>query len=206
MIPRTEISAIDITEASLSDLNIMISESGHSKVLVYKESIDDVIGYCHALSLFKKPERIEEIIKDIFIVPETMSARDLMLKFIAEHKSLAVVVDEYGGTSGLVSIEDIIEEIIGEVEDEHDTEILLEEKMASGCYKLSARLEIDYLNDQYKWQLPEGDYETLGGLILAITENIPLEEEVVEIGAYKIKILDIEENKIKSVELCINTG
>jgi len=206
MIPRTEISAIDITESSLEDLNKMISDSGHSKVLVYKESIDNIIGYCHALSLFKKPEHIEDIIKEIFLVPETMSARDLMLKFIAEHKSLAVVVDEYGGTSGLVSIEDIIEEIIGEVEDEHDTEILLEEKTGNGCFKLSARLEIDYLNDQYNWQLPEGDYETLGGLILAITENIPLEGEVIEIGAYQVKILDIEDNKIKSVELCSDAG
>ncbi len=202
MIPRTEISAIDINEDSLEQLNNIFSESGHSKILVFKETIDDVIGYCHALSLFRKPDSINEIINEIFLVPETMSARDLMHKFIAEHKSLAVVVDEYGGTSGLVSIEDIIEEIIGEIEDEHDTEVFLEKKVNMNCYHLSTRLEIDYLNEKYNWQLPLGDYETLGGLILSITENIPQEGEDVEIDSFSAKIIAIKDNKIESVELC----
>jgi CBS domain containing-hemolysin-like protein len=203
MIPRTEISAIDINEDSIEELRTSFIESGHSKILVYRGSIDDVLGYCYALQLFKKPGNIEDIIKEIFLVPETMNARDLMMKFIAERRSLAVVVDEYGGTSGLVSIEDIIEEIIGEIEDEHDIEILLEEKVANNCYHLSARLEIDYLNERYEWQLPTGEYETLGGLILSITENIPEEDEIATTGKYQMKIIAIEDNRITAVELKI---
>ena len=203
MIPRTEISAIDINEDPIEELRKSFIDSGHSKILVFNDTIDDIVGYCYALQLFKKPERIEDIVKDILLVPETMGARDLMKKFIAEHKSLAVVVDEYGGTSGLVSIEDIIEEIIGEIEDEHDTEVLLEEKIADDCYHFSARQEIDYLNEKYDWRLPQGDYETLGGLILSITENIPQEEEVATIGEYQIKIIAIEDNRIESIELKI---
>ena len=203
MIPRTEITAIDINEDALEELRKSFIESGHSKILVFRDTIDEIVGYCYALQLFKKPGKVEDIVKDLLLVPETMGARDLMKKFIAEHKSLAVVVDEYGGTSGLVSIEDIIEEIIGEIEDEHDTEVLLEEKVSDNCYHLSARLEIDYLNEKYHWRLPLGDYETLGGLILSVTENIPEESEVATIGDYQIKIISIEDNRIKSVELQI---
>jgi magnesium and cobalt exporter, CNNM family len=202
MVPRTEISAIDINEGDLEELRLSFIESGHSKVLVYEDTIDDIVGYCYALQLFKKPGRIEDIIKEILLVPETMGARDLMKKFIAEHRSIAVVVDEYGGTSGIVSIEDIIEEIIGEIEDEHDTEILLEEKIDVHCFHFNARLEIDYLNEKYHWHLPQGDYETLGGLILSVTENIPEEGEIIAIGLYKAKILTIEDNRIKTVEFC----
>ena len=200
MIPRTEITAVDINEDALEELRKSFIDSGHSKILVFKDTIDDIIGYCYALQLFKKPEKIEDIVKELPLVPETMGARDLMKKFITEHKSLAVVVDEYGGTSGLVSIEDIIEEIIGEIEDEHDIEVLLEEKVANECYHFSARLEIDYLNKKFNWRLPLGDYETLGGLILSVTENIPKEGEVASIGEYQMTIIAIEDNRIKSVE------
>ena len=199
MIPRTEITAIDINDDSIEELQQSFIESGHSKILIFKDTIDDVVGYCHALQLFKKPEKIEDLVKEIFLVPETMGARDLMKKFISEHKSLAIVVDEYGGTSGLVSIEDIIEEIIGEIEDEHDTEVLLEEQVSANAYRFSARLEIDYLNEKYNWHLPLGDYETLGGIILSVTENIPEEGEIVVIGKFEITILAIEDNRIKSV-------
>lgn len=203
MIPRTEITAIDIDDDALEELRKSFIDSGHSKILVFKDTIDEIVGYCYALQLFKKPEKIEDIVKDILLVPETMGARDLMKKFIAEHKSLAVVVDEYGGTSGLVSIEDIIEEIIGEIEDEHDIEVLLEEKVDDNCFLFSARLEIDYLNEKYNWRLPLGDYETLGGLILLITEKIPEEGEIATIGEYQMKIIAIEDNRIKEVELII---
>jgi CBS domain containing-hemolysin-like protein len=203
MIPRTEISAIDLNEHKIEDLREAFVASGHSKIVVYKGSIDDIIGYCHASQLFKKPEQIKDIVKDILLVPESMIARDLMKQFIEEHKSLAVVVDEYGGTSGLVSIEDIIEEIIGEIEDEHDTEVFIEEELEPNFFRLSARLEIDYLNERYNWDLPDGDYETLGGLILSITENIPAEDEIVSIAEYQIRVIDIEDNLIKTVELRI---
>lgn len=203
MIPRTEIVAIDIVDDTIEELKEEIVKSGHSKIIVYKESIDNVIGYCYALQLFKKPASIKEILNEIYIVPETMRAQDLMMKFISEHRSLVVVVDEYGGTSGLVSIEDVIEEIIGEIEDEHDTEVLLEEQVEPNCFHLSARLEVDYLNEKYGWHLPEGDYETLGGLILSITENIPNEREVIKFGDYRAEVLKIEDNRITSVALRI---
>lgn len=204
MIPRTDISAVDLNEHTIEDLRQCFIESGHTKIIVYKDTIDDIVGYCHASELFKKPEHISDIIKDLFLVPETMIAQDLMKRFIEERKSLAVVVDEYGGTSGLVSIEDIIEEIIGEIEDEHDTEVFLEEHVEPNCYHFSARLEIDYLNEKYQFQLPTGDYETLGGLVLSITENIPEEKEIVSVGGYQISVLEIENNLIKFVELKIN--
>jgi len=201
MIPRTEITAIDIKEDSIEELKNALIESGHSKILVFRESIDNVIGYCHALELFKKPTKLDDILMPIIHVPATMKAQDLMVRFISEGKSIAIVVDEYGGTFGVVSIEDIIEEITGEIEDEHDTEHLLERKLENGKYELSARLEIDYLNDKYLWQLPEGDYDTLGGLILSVTENIPQEGQIIVIGQFSIKIVSIEDNRIDKVVL-----
>lgn len=205
MIPRTEISSIDINEDNIEDLKSVFIKSGHSKILVYRDTIDDIIGYCYTLQLFKKPDDVNKIVNDIMLVPESMSARDLMMKFISEGRSIAVVVDEYGGTSGLITIEDIIEEIIGEIEDEHDTEQLLEDQIDTNTYHLSARWEIDYLNEQYSWQLPIGEYETLGGLILSITENIPDVGETIEIDDYRLHILSIEDNRIKSVELTIDS-
>ena len=204
MIPRTEIVAIDIFEDGIEELKQAHIDSGHSKIIVFKETIDNIVGFCHALELFKKPGNIEKIMNPILLVPETMSAKDLMVQFIAEGKSIAVVVDEYGGTSGLLSIEDIIEEIIGEIEDEHDSDELLEEQIDDNTYHFSARQEIDYLNEKYGLGLLEGDYETLGGLILEITEDIPLENAVVNYGKYQFKILSIEDNRINSIEIKID--
>lgn len=202
MIPRTEIVAIDISD-SIEELKENFVESGHSKILVYKESIDDVIGYCHVLELFKKPEDIKSILTEIPIVPETMLANELLIQFITDRKSLALVVDEYGGTSGLVSIEDVIEEIFGEIRDEHDDEYLTEQQLDKYNFIFSARHEIDYLNDKYHLGFPEGEYDTLGGFIFTAHEDIPEVNEVIEVPPFVITISSMEENRIDKVRLTL---
>jgi CBS domain containing-hemolysin-like protein len=202
MIPRTEIVAVAIDEG-MEKLKEAFVESGHSKIIIYRENIDDVIGFCHSSALFKKPHTIEEILTPIIAVPETTMASELMIKFIDDRKSLAVVLDEFGGTSGLVSMEDVIEEIFGEIEDEHDEDDLIEQKLDERTYLLSARLEVDYLNETYHWELPEGDYETLSGLILTHTENIPQPNEKVIITRYTFIIQSTLDNRIDVVMMII---
>jgi CBS domain containing-hemolysin-like protein len=173
MIPRTEISAVNVN-ASIEDLRTAFLTSGHSKIIVHKESVDEVLGYCHALSLFKKPKEIASIITPILIVPEAMPANDLMLRFLEERRSLALVVDEFGGTSGLVSVEDVVEQIFGEIQDEYDsTEDWTERQLDDHSYILSARHELDYLNEKYGWELPEGDYDTLAGMLIHYYGDLP---------------------------------
>ena len=205
MIPRTEIAAIDIQDG-IEKLKEAFLESGHSKILIYKEKIDDIIGYCHSAALFGKPQTIEEILTPIRIVPETMLANALMVQLIKERKSLAAVVDEFGGISGLVSMEDVIEEIFGDIEDEHDEDTLVEQKLDDKTYQLSARHEIDYLNETYGWSLPEGDYETLGGLILSFTEDFPDQGEEIKIPGYTFSILTTLDNRIQTVTLTVEDG
>jgi putative hemolysin len=202
MIPRTEITAVQI-DYTIKQLQEAFVESGHSKILVYRDSIDDVIGYCHSSALFRKPASIEEILTPIITVPETTLANELMIKLINERKSLAVVVDEFGGTSGLISMEDVIEEIFGEIEDEHDEDNLIEQKLNDTAYLLSARLEIDYLNETYDWSLPTGDYETLGGLILEHASNIPKPGEVIQLGTYTFVIESTEETRINTIRVMV---
>lgn len=202
MIPRTEIIGIGSDEG-LDKLKEAFIESGHSKIIIYKDTIDDVIGYCHSSALFTKPKTINEILTPINIVPEAMMVNELMIQFIKDRKSLAVVVDEFGGTSGIVSMEDIIEEIFGEIEDEHDEDDLVEQQLDEKTFLLSARLEIDYLNDIYEWNLPEGDYETLGGMILSYTEDFPEEGDAIPIPPYVFIIQSTEDNRIDIVKLII---
>ncbi len=204
MIPRTEIIAVGLAEG-ITKLKEAFVDSGHSKILIYRETIDDVIGYCHSSALFKKPKNIEEILTPIIIVPETMMANELMVQFIKEHKSLAVVVDEFGGTSGLVSMEDVIEEIFGEIEDEHDENVLVEQKLDHHTILLSARHEIDYLNKKYGWQLPQGDYETLGGLILSYTEDFPEEGDSISIPPFTLTVQSTDNNRIDTVKVVVKT-
>lgn len=198
MIPRTEIEAVDIQD-SISTLKEAFIRTGHSKILVYKETIDDIVGYCHSLEMFKKPENIEDILTEIIFVPETMLANELLFQFIEERRSLALVVDEFGGTSGLVTMEDVMEEIFGEIHDEHDDEQLIEQKMGKNTYLLSARHEIDYLNEKYGWTLPEGEYETLGGLVLSVTEDLPVQNQKVSVDGYQITVTSMQHSAIDTV-------
>ncbi|OEK02843.1 hemolysin [Roseivirga sp. 4D4] len=199
MIPRTEISAVDV-EDDIEELKKEFLDSSHTKVLVHKGNIDEIIGYCHVLELFKKPQDIESILTPILIVPETMLANELMIQFIQERKSLALVVDEFGGTSGIVSLEDVIEEIFGEIQDEHDEdEDWVEVQLEENKFRLSARHEIDYLNDTYEWDIPEGEYDTLGGFILSITEDIPEVGDIIDYPPFEVKIETMEDARIDNV-------
>jgi putative hemolysin len=203
MIPRTEITAV-AHDSEVEGLKRIFVESGHSKVLVFEDSIEDVTGYVHQLSLFKKPKDINSVITPIMIVPEAMAANDLMVKFTQERKSLALVVDEFGGTSGLVSMEDIVEKIFGEIQDEFDdTENWAERKIDDNNYILSARHEIEYLNDKYGWNLPEGDYDTLGGLVIHLNEDLPELNEVIQLPPFSFTILEMEDAKLNTIKVQI---
>ncbi|GAA4441007.1 hypothetical protein GCM10023091_25480 [Ravibacter arvi] len=206
MIPRTEISGIDI-DASVDELREAFVNSGHSKIVVYRGSVDNIQGYCHMLSMFKKPKEIQQIVSPILTVPEAMPASDLMIRFLEERKNLAVVVDEFGGTAGLVSIEDIIEQIFGEIQDEYDfTEDWVERKLDDQRYLLSARHEIDYLNEKYNWDLPEGDYDTLGGLIISLYEDIPEVGEVIDLPPYSFRVDAAQDNRLETILVTIHSS
>lgn len=201
MLPRTEVVAVDIS-TSPKELAKLFIETGLSKILIYNENIDDILGYVHSFELFKKPLTIKEVLMPVVFVPETMLIKDVLGILSKKRKSIAVVIDEYGGTSGIITVEDIIEELFGNIEDEHDSVELIEEELGNGHYKFSARLEVDYLNDTYKLNFEENEnYETLGGLIVNHTEEIPGRGENVEINNYIFTILEVSSTKIEMVEV-----
>ncbi|MEA5108972.1 hypothetical protein SDC9_24904 [bioreactor metagenome] len=204
MVPRNEIIALNQNE-SIDKLNELFIESGHSKVLIYQESIDNIIGYTHSYDLFRKPVSIKEITKPVMIVPETMPASTLLNKFMGERRSVALVVDEFGGTAGMLTIEDIIEEIFGEIDDEYDVEELAEKQIDENTYLFSGRHEIDYLNQKYRLDLPESDdYETLAGFIISYHESIPAENEEIRAGNFLFTIVRASETRIEEVLLKVN--
>ncbi len=207
-VPRTEIEAVEV-DISIEELQKKFIETGYSKLLVFDQSIDNIIGYVHLSEIFKKPKKISTIIKDVIYVPESMAAQKMLTTFIEEKKNIAVVVDEFGGTAGIVTIEDIIEEIFGEIEDEHDTNVYVERKISENEYVFSGRLEIDKINDKFCLKIPKSDdYETLAGFILFYNENIPIENEEITIrldNTFLIKILKVSNNKIDLLNLTILT-
>ena len=202
MVPRTEIDAIDIDDCTIDELKNKFVESGHSKIIVYREDIDHIIGYIHSSEMFKHVSDISKHIQQMPYVPETMAARKLMQIFLQQKKSLGVVVDEFGGTSGIVSLEDIVEEIFGDIEDEHDNTKYVAKVLNDGDYLLSARLEIEKVNELFDLDLPESDdYMTVGGLILHEYQSFPKLNEVVKIGRFEFKIIKNTMTKIELVKL-----
>ena len=201
MIPRTEIVAVDLTTEP-QDLVETFTATGLSKILVYNENIDDIIGYIHSFELFKKPDTLKSILLPVVFVPETMLVKDVLNVLIKKRKSIAVVIDEYGGTSGMMTVEDIVEELFGEIEDEHDPVVLIEEKTGEDRYLFSARFEVDYLNETYKLEIPVGEnYETLGGYIVNHTEEIPPKDSIVDIDHFSFFIKEVSNTKIELVEI-----
>ncbi len=204
MVPRTEIVSVEMHETVTNLKNTFIN-TGLSKILVYKTSLDDVVGYVNAFELFKKPKTIKSILLPLEFVPESMMINDILNSLMKKRKSVAVVIDEYGGTSGMITVEDIVEELFGEIEDEHDSQEFLEEKISESKFNFSARLEIDYLNEEYDLNIPKSEaYETLGGFIIEHTENIPEEKELIDLESFEIKILKMSGAKIDEVSLKIS--
>lgn len=199
MIPRTEIVAVDINE-NIANLKQLFIETGYSKILVYDGSLDNVLGYAIAFELFKKPKDIKSILLPVEFVPESMMINNVLNILIKKKRSISVVLDEFGGTSGIISIEDIVEELFGEIIDEHDTVDLLENKINDREFELSARLEVDYLNETYDLNIEENEaYETLGGFIVYHNEDIPKENEIIEINNLHFKMLKVDSSKILEV-------
>jgi len=204
LIPRTEIRAVNI-EQTVEELKSEFVESGYSKIMVYRDTIDNIIGYVHSFEMFKNPESITEILRPVGIVAESMPVNKLLSQFIKQKQGITIVVDEYGGTAGIITMEDVVEEIFGEIEDEHDNEELLEEQHEESVYTFSGRQEIEYINNEYNLDLPESDeYETLAGLIVTVHENFPSEGDVIEIDDFHFEILECSNSKIEKIKIIKN--
>lgn len=204
MIPRTEIIAMSVDE-EIAVLTEKFIESNLSKILIYKESIDNIIGYVHSFELFKKPKDIRSILRPVSFIPESMTANEILNSLIRDRRSIAIVLDEFGGTSGLITVEDVVEELFGEIDDEHDVEELIDSKISDVEFRFSARQEIDFINEKYNLDLPESDnYSTLGGLILNHLESIPERGEVLYLEPFVIKIEEVSNSKIELVHLKVS--
>jgi CBS domain containing-hemolysin-like protein len=205
MVHRTEIEAVEI-QTTVEDLRQKFVETGLSKILVYEEDLDNIIGYVHLFALFKKPKDIRSVMITPLIVPESMQVKELLSQFIGKRKSMALVVNEFGGTAGILTIEDVMEEIFGEIEDEHDSEDLTEMVLAKNEYRFSGRLEVKYLNEKYKLRIPETeDYNTLAGFVTYEYESLPEENDVLQLGDFEIQILARTGGKIDEVKLKVKT-
>ncbi|WP_315013320.1 hemolysin family protein [Capnocytophaga leadbetteri] len=203
MIPRTEIVAVDLNE-TIENLIATFVSSGFSKILIYNENIDDIVGYVHSFDMFKKPKTIKEVLIPVVTIPETIQINEVLNLLMRKRKSMAVVLDEYGGTSGIVTLEDIVEELFGEIEDEHDKDKFIEEKISDDEYLFSARLEVDYINETYHLNLPESEeYETLSGLILLHTEEIPTQGETISLPPFVFSIEACSQTRIETVRIFI---
>ena len=204
MTPRTEIAAVDIYD-SVAELKELFIDTGYSKIVVYQNSLDDIIGYVHSFDLFKKPKSIKEVMISVEFVPEAIYIKDVMNLLTKKRKSVAVVLDEYGGTSGIITMEDIVEELFGEIEDEHDAEEeLVEKEVGDRVYLFSTRLDVEYLNQTYKLNIPEDDsYGTLGGFIVDYTKDIPQKGDLITIGSYHFVIEEATNKKIELVKMTV---
>lgn len=204
VVPRTDLVAIDVDE-TMDALRDLFIESRHSKILVYRDSIDNIIGYVHQIDMFKKPKSIKSVLMPILITNESRTAQQMLNEFVKKRKSIALVVDEFGGTAGIITVEDIMEEILGEIEDEHDDDNHITEKqIGENEYEFSASLEVDYLNEKYDFNIPEGEYETLAGYIIAEHGSIPSEGEILTIQRFRVTILKFDEARIDLVRMVAN--
>lgn len=203
MIPRTEVQAVEITDDLLILRNLFVA-TGHSKILIYRNNIDNIIGYVHSFDLFKNPEDIGKILRPVDFIPETLLAHFALSMFIKKNKSIAVVVDEFGGTSGIVTMEDIMEEIFGDIQDEHDKDALIEKQISPTEYLFSARMEIDYINEKYQLKIPEGEeYETIAGYIIINSGSIPKSGEEILIKDYKFRIMKASDTRIEVIKVMV---
>jgi len=200
MVPRTEIISLDERQG-IAGLRKTFIDSAHSKIPIYRDHIDNIIGYVHLAEMFEEPENISKVILPVLVTSDAVKAQELLRLFIQQRRSMAVVVDEFGGTAGIVTIEDLLEEIFGEIDDEYDTDSLKEVVFSDSHYQFSARLEVDYLNNKYNLDIPEGDYNTLGGFIISAAEKIPKTRETVNTGHYSFTILKAKGARIEEVEL-----
>ena len=205
MTPRTELVAVEL-HSSIVDLREVFVTTGYSKVLIYQNSLDDIVGYVHSFEMFKKPRSIKSVMIPVEFVPETIFIKDILNQLIKKRKSVAVVLDEYGGTSGIITVEDIIEELFGEIEDEHDSdEELIEKQLDDNTYLFSARHDVEYINESYKLNIPESDsYGTLGGFIVNSSKEIPQVGDVITIENYQFVIQEATNKKIEVVKMLVN--